>query len=190
MRLVERAFPLEVFGSGPPDPKELGQEWWLAAIQEPEAVFKPYTNPEWPETTLPAFEAVWCARQQDEGVAHRLDLRIRQAFFAESANLARRDLYPGLAREVGLDLGEFRRLYESDRPRLAVLAEGRLGQERYHVHGTPTLMLADGPRLKHPIAYPKMVEARIVAVPPLPCCGEGCYDAVRRLFEQALVKPG
>jgi predicted DsbA family dithiol-disulfide isomerase len=189
VRLVERAFPLEVFGGGPPNKQELDQEWWLAAIQEPAALFQPYTNPEWPSTTLPAFDAMWCARQQDETAAHALDLRIRRAFFAESANLGRPQLYGDLAREVGLEMPAFNRLFESDQPRAAVLEEGRLGKEQYRVRGTPTVMLPDGARLRHPIAFASMKDDRIVSVKPLPCHGEGCYDATRQLFEKALA-PG
>jgi hypothetical protein len=186
VRLVERPFPLEIYGGGPPNKKELDQEWWLAALQEPAAVFQPYNNPNWPTTTLPAFEAVWCARQQDAAAAHRLDLRIRRAFFAESIDIGRRDIYGDFTRELGLEMPAFTRLFESERPRLAVLEEGRLGKEQYHVRGTPTMMLSSGARLRHPIAFPSMREDRIVSVQPLPCCGEGCYQATRALFEKAL----
>ncbi len=188
VRVIERPFPLEVYGGGPPDRKVLSQEWWLAALQEPAALFRPYTNPEWPATTLPAFEAVWCAKQQDETAAHVLDLRIRRAFFAESVNIGRREIYGDLAREVGLEMPAFNRLFESDQPRAAVLEEGRLGKEQYRVRGTPPLMLSSGKRLRHPIAYPDMPGDVIASVPALPCCGEGCYQATRALFDQALDK--
>lgn len=190
VRLVERAFPLEIYGGGPPNKRELEQEWWLAALQEPAAEFRPYENPNWPETTLPAFEAAWCARQQDEAAARRLDVRIRRAFFAESADLSRRDLYPELAREVGLEMPAFNRLFESSRPLAAVLEEGRMGKEQYGVRGTPTLLLSNGlsggARLRHPIAFPRTKNERVVSVTPLPCCGDGCYAATRALFERAL----
>lgn len=164
----------------------MDQERWLAALQEPAALFRPYTNPDWPTTTLPAFEAVWCARQQDEAAAKTLDLRIRRAFFAENTNIGRRDIYPDLAREAGLEMPAFNRLFESDQPRAAVLEEGRLGKEQYRVRGTPTVMLPNGQRLRHPIAFPSMPEKHIVSVAPLPCCGEGCYQATRALFDQAI----
>lgn len=188
VRLVELPFPLEVYGGGPPKRSVLDQEWWLAAIQEPSADFKPYNNPNWPTTTLPAFEAVWCARQQDEEAARTLDRRIRHAFFAESTDIGQRDIYSDFAREVGLEMPGFNRLFESDRPRQAVLEQGRIGKEQYNVRGTPTIMLGDGRKLRHPIAFPKMVDDRIVSVAPLPCCGEGCDSAVRGLFESALAK--
>jgi hypothetical protein len=67
-----------------------------------------------------------------------------------------------------------------------VLKECRSGKERYRVRGTPTLMLPDGTRLKHPIAFPAIKERKVVGIKPLPCCGEGCLDATRSLFEEAL----
>ena len=47
-----------------------------------------------------------------------------------------------------------------ERSRTAVLTEGRLGRERFGVRGTPTLMLTDGTRLHHPIAFPLMRQRR------------------------------
>ncbi|HNS00943.1 MAG TPA: DsbA family protein [Anaerolineae bacterium] len=185
VRLVTRAFPLEVYGGGPPDRTELELEIWLAALQEPEATFKPFGS-QWPTTTLPAFEAAWCAFQQGEEVGLDFDLRIRRAFFAEARNIGQREVMLELAREAGLDLERFARDFASDAPRAAVLEEGRLGKERYHVRGTPTIMLSDGTRFRHPLAYPQISDGQIVSVGKLPCCGEGCYDATRAMFESAL----
>jgi hypothetical protein len=47
-------------------------------------------------------------------------------------------------------------------------------------------MLPDGTKLRHPIAFPTMKERKVVGVKPLPCCGEGCLDATRNLFDEAL----
>lgn len=187
VRFRIRPFPLEVAGDEGAAPRDiLEQEWWLAALQEPEAKFAPYRGDDWPTTTLPAFDAVWCAAQQDEERALAYDLRIREAFFAESRNIGRREVLLALAEEVGLDMTAFTRAFESGAPRAAVLEERRVGQEQYRVRGTPTLMLADGSKLRSPIAFPVMRERRVVAVGRLPCCGEGCLDATRALIEQAL----
>lgn len=185
VRLVERAFPLEIYGGGPPNRKELELEIWLAALQEPEAVFKPFSDG-WPATTLPAFEAAWCAFQQGEGIGREFDLRIRRAFFAEGRNIGKREVMLDLAREAGLDMGHFTRCFDNGAARAAVLEEGRLGKESFDVHGTPTIMLSDGTKLRHPIAYARIQDDRIVSVGRLPCSGEGCYDATRKLFERAL----
>lgn len=182
---MERAFPLEVYGGGPPDRRELELEMWLAALQEPEAIFKPFGE-EWPTTTLPAFEAAWCAFQQGEAIGREFDLRIRRAFFAEGRNIGQREVMLDLAREASLDMDYFTRYFDTGKARAAVLAEGQLGKELYHVRGTPTIMLSDGAKLRHPMAYPNIRDGKIISVGQLPCCGEGCYEATRQLFEKAL----
>ncbi len=181
-----RSFPLEVVG-GEAAPRDiLEQEWWLAAIQEPAADFAPYEGDDWPTTTLPAFEAAWCAFRQSEEKGHDYDLRVRRAFFAQGRNIGRRGVLLEIAEEAGLDLRRLERAFQSGEAREAVLEECRLGMESYHVRGTPTLMLSDGTRLHVPIAFPTMKERRVVAIKDLPCCGEGCLDATRNLFERAL----
>lgn len=185
VRLVEKAFPLEVYGGGPPDREELELEIWLAALQEPAAVFKPFGD-DWPTTTLPAFDAAWCAFQQGEAIGRDFDLRIRRAFFAEGRNIGKRETMLDLAREANLDMDHFTRLFNSDEPRAAVLEEGKLGKEKFSVRGTPTVMLSDGTKLRHKMSYPNIKNEKIISVGKLPCCGEGCYEATRELFEKAL----
>ncbi len=185
VRLRTRAFPLEVYGGGPPNRKELELEIWLAALQEPAAEFKPFKK-DWPVTTLPAFEAAWCAFKQGEAIGHDFDLFIRKAFFAEGRDIGSRQVMLDLAREAGLDMDHFTRLFNSGEAHTAVLEEGKLGQDVYKVHGTPTVMLSNGKKLRHPIAYPDIQHDKIISVGKLSCCGEGCYDATRTLFEQVL----
>lgn len=185
VKVRQRAFPLEIYGGGPPNRNELESEIWLAALQEPEAVFKPFKD-DWPSTTLPAFEGAWCAFQQGERTGHDFDLRLRRAFFYEGRNIGRPEVVLAVAREAELDMAHFTRLFNSDKARTAVLEEGLLGQEVYKVRSTPTVMLANGKKLRHPIAYPNIENGKTLSVGKLPCCGEGCYIATRALFEQAL----
>jgi predicted DsbA family dithiol-disulfide isomerase len=189
VRLRVRPFPLEVAGGEAAPRAILAQEWWLAALQEPAAAFAPYQGDDWPTTTLPAFDAAWCAFQQGEAAGYDFDLRVRRAFFAQSRNIGRREVLLEIAREAGLDLPIFTRALDSGAARAAALEEARLGRERYGVRGTPTVMLEDGTKLRHPIAFPKMRKHTVVGVMPLPCCGEGCLDATRALFERALQQP-
>jgi predicted DsbA family dithiol-disulfide isomerase len=181
-----RPFPLELI-DGESAPRDiLEQEWWLAAIQEPAAAFAPYRSDDWPTTTLPAFEAAWCAARQGEEALANYDLRVRHAFFAEGRNIGRWEVLREIAEEVGLDRQRFDQDAASGEARPAVVEEARLGREHYRVRGTPTLMLADGTKLRHPIAYPHMEERKVVRVVALPCCGEGCLDATRAVIDQAV----
>jgi predicted DsbA family dithiol-disulfide isomerase len=186
VRVRVRPFPLEVAGSGPAPRDILEQEWWLAAIQEPAADFAPYEGDDWPATTLPAFEAAWCAFRQGEEAGRNYDLQVRRAFFAEGRNIGRPQVLLEIAEEAGLDARRFERAFKSGEAREAVLEECRSDKERYHVRGTPTMMLSDGTKLRHPISFPTMKGRKVVGIKPLPCCGEGCLDATRALFEEAL----
>ncbi len=184
-RLRLRPYPLELIDGHSAPRDVLDQEWWLAALQEPVAAFAPFTGDDWPTTTMPAFEGAWCAARQGDDALATFDLAIRRAFFAEGRNIGRPEVVRAVAEESGLDMAAFDRDLASGEARPAVEAEARLGRERFRVRGTPTLMLADGTKLRHPIAYPRMENGRIVGVAPLPCCGDGCLDATRALIEQA-----
>ena len=181
-----RPFPLELI-DGESAPRDiLEQEWWLAAIQEPAAAFAPYRGDDWPTTTMPAFEAVWCAAHQGEEALATYDLRVRHAFFAQGRNIGRWDVLREIAEEAGLDRQQFDRDIAGGEARTAVVEDARLGRERYRVRGTPTLMLADGTKLRHPIACPRMEERKVVGVAALPCCGEDCLEATRGVIEHAV----
>lgn len=181
-----RLFPLELLrGEGPPRDL-LEHEWWVAAVQEPDAPFHPYPRDDWPTTTLPAFDGMWAMRRQSEKLAADFDLRVRRAFFAEGRNIGRPEVIRAIAAEAGADMDRFDRDVSDPAARAAVVEESRVGREEYHVRGTPTLMLGDGTRLRLPIAYPRVENGRIIAMAPLTCYGPGCDDAMRALFERAL----
>jgi predicted DsbA family dithiol-disulfide isomerase len=181
-----RPFPLDLI-DGESAPRDiLEQEWWLAAIQEPAAAFAPHRGDDWPTTTLPAFEAAWCAGRQGEQALADYDLRVRRAFFAQGRNIGSWAVLREIAEEAGLDRQRFDQDVAGGEARAAVMEEARLGRERYRVRGTPTLMLANGTKLRHPIAYPQMEDRKVVGVAALPCCGEGCLEATRQVIEKAL----
>jgi predicted DsbA family dithiol-disulfide isomerase len=186
VKLRSRAYPLEILDHDPAPRGILEQEWWLAAIQEPAAAFAPYPSDAWPTTTLPAFGAAWAAGRQGDDVRLDVDLRGRRAFFAEGRTIGRRKVLCEIAEEAGSDLPRFAHDVASGRALPAVLEEARLGREQCRVRGTPTRMLADGTRLRHPIASPRMRDRNINGVAALPCHGEACPAATRDLFESAL----
>lgn len=180
-----RFFPLDLLRPGGPPRPLLEQEWWLAAIQEPAAVFAPYPLDDWPTTTLPAFDAAWAAFRQGHAVGTDYDLRVRRAFFGEGRNIGRPEVLLEIAGEAALDVSRFARDVASPAARAAVIEEGRIARERFHVRGTPTLTLADGTHLQMPITFPRIRDHRIVEMPPITCVGEACSDAMRALFERA-----
>lgn len=87
---------------------------------------------------------------------------------------------------ISLDMDHFTQYFKNGEARAAILEEGRLGKELYGVRGTPTIMLSDGAKLRHLMAYANIQDGKILLVEKLPCCGEGCYAATRELFEKAL----
>ena len=181
-----RPYPLELIDGYAAPRDVLAQEWWLAAIQEPLAAFAPHSGDDWPTTTMPAFEAAWCAARQGEEAFADFDLRVRRAFFAEGRNIGRPEVLREIAEETGLDLARFERDFTSGEARPAIVEEARLGREEYRVRGTPTLMLETGKKLRHPLSYPRMEEDKVIGVAPLPCCGEACLEATRTMIEEAL----
>jgi hypothetical protein len=187
VKLLTRFFPLELLRPGGPPRPLLEQEWWLAAIQEPDAAFAPYPDDDWPATTLPAFDAAWAARNQGHAVGTDYDLRVRRAFFGEGRNIGRPEVLLDIACEASLDMKRFQRDVGSQEARAAVIEESRIGREQFLVRGTPTLTLADGTHLKLPIAFPRIRAHRIIGIAPLKCVGEMCSAEVRALFERALV---
>lgn len=181
-----RAFPLELIDGFAAPRDVLAQEWWLAAIQEPHASFAPHSGEHWPTTTMPAFEAAWCAARQGDAAAADFDLRVRRAFFAEGRDIGSRQVMRDIAAETGLDIAAFERDFASGAAAPEVIAEARLGRESYRVRGTPTLMLSTGKKIRQPIAYPRMENDIITGVAPLTCAGDTCIEATRTTIEAAL----
>jgi len=184
--LRRRFFPLELLSGEGPSRDLLEHEWWIAAIQEPDALFRPYPANGWPTTTLPAFDGMWAVLRQSDSLARDFDLRVRRAFFAEGRNIGRPEIVREIATEAGADLSRYDHDLSGPVARAAVLEDARIGREQYHVRGTPTLMLSDATRLRLPIAYPRIEAKRVVAISPLSCYGRGCDDAMRALFDRAL----
>ncbi len=186
LRVRTRAFPLQLLGARVAPRGLLAEEWWLAAVQEPAAEFQAFTGDDWPTTTLPAFVAVRAVADEDEAVAHTLDMRVRRAFFAESRNIGKEEVLLELVRDVGGDAAHVARAFSDPGVRGAVEEECQVGRTRFGVRGTPTLMLEDGTRLHMPMATPRIINERIVGVREQTCLGEECLQATRALFDQAV----
>ena len=185
IQLLHMAYPIELMDGEPPPRDILEQEWWLAALQEPRASFRPFTGGRFPTSTLPAFDAVKAAEAQGEEAGQAYDLRVRQAFFRDSADIGNTRVLHDLASEVGLDRIRFERDLSAGELRQQVLEEQRRGREEFGVRGTPTLILPGKSRARLPIGFPRMRDRRIVGVTPLPCSGDGCLDKMREILARA-----
>ncbi len=114
-------------------------------------------------------------------------MRVRKAFFAESRNIGNNGVLLDIVRDMGGDGAYVERALTGDGVREKVKQEFELARSRYG-GGTPTLMLPDGTRLEMPMATPRIAGGRIIGVRRQTCLGDGCRDATRALFEQALAK--
>ena len=186
VRVRTRAFPLELLGRQAAPRDLLAEEWWLAAVQEPAAEFSAFEGDGWPTTTLPAFVAVRAVADQDERLAHDMDMRVRKAFFAESRDIGNHGVLLDIVRDLGGDAAHVERALAGDAVREQVKQEFELARSRYRVRGTPTLMLHDGTRLDIPMATPRIADGRIVGVHYQTCLGDTCREATRTIFERAL----
>jgi predicted DsbA family dithiol-disulfide isomerase len=110
-------------------------------------MFTPWPRDDYPNWSLPALEAAKCVALQDAGAFDRLHLRLYEAFFGRSINIAKRDELLGVVEEAGVDMTRFLRDWESGVARDAVSRdyEEALGRDR--VRAIPTIIVEGGRRL-------------------------------------------
>lgn len=182
-----KALPLEWVNDQPTPRDVLEAEWWVAAVHEPAAKFAPYTASEYPDSTLPAFEAAKCALMQGPDSAHKYDLLLRQAFFGHSLNISSRDVLLQLAQEAGLDIRQFQQDLDGGAAVDMVRADYEEGSQFLDPRGSPSFVLPDNSQEYNPaVATLKFEGGRIVSVTPIPCLGSGCAGEYRYIFDRAM----
>lgn len=107
--------------------------------------FTPWPHPSLPAWSLPAHEAAKCAARQDAALGVRVHLKLYEAFFAESRNIADRDELARIVAEAGADMARFRDDRDSGWGREAVLAE-HAAAEQAGVQAIPTVLVTGGGR--------------------------------------------
>ncbi|MDP9382952.1 MAG: DsbA family protein [Chloroflexota bacterium] len=181
-----KALPLEWVNNRPTPRDVLEGEWWLAALHEPRARFAPYTAPDYPDSTLPAFEATKCASEQGAYLGRRYDLALREAFFGRNMNISRRDVLLQLAGEIGLDVRRFEQDLDAGRGKEAVRADYDEGSAFLDPRGSPSFVLPDNTQVFNPAAADiTFRDGRVVAVGAMPCLGDDCDHVYRDLLNQA-----
>jgi predicted DsbA family dithiol-disulfide isomerase len=108
--------------------------------------YTPWPREDFPAWSLPALEAAACAARQGPEAFARLHLRLYEAFFTRSVNIAEpRELIPVVA-ESGADMTRFLADFEAGAGRAAVAAD--LDDAlRDGVRAIPTVILPSGRRL-------------------------------------------
>ena len=61
--------------------------------------FTPWKGPDYPNWSLPALEAAKCVARQGQDAFERLHLRLYEAFFTHSRNIADRDAVTEIVRD-------------------------------------------------------------------------------------------
>ncbi len=156
LRLVWRALSLEYVNARPVVKPLIEAERALFAQIEPDLPYEPWQREgwDWPSTMWPAFEALACARAQNDEAAFAMSWALRHHFFAQSTNIALRHELLAIAREVAqsapLDLTQFAADWDSGRYKATVIEESRHGWHELKLNGSATLILPDGRRLTNP----------------------------------------
>lgn len=103
--------------------------------------FTPWPHADYPNWSLPALEAAKCVAKQGDEAFARLHLRLYEAFFTESRNIADREEVTRIVEEIGADMARFAADYGNGIGREAVqsdfeaaIAEG--------VRSIPTVIVA------------------------------------------------
>jgi predicted DsbA family dithiol-disulfide isomerase len=145
-----RAFPLRP----QPDPTArfkgtYREEGWrrCGAMAAPDGIrFTPWPHDDYPNWSLPALEAAKCVAHQGPEAFDRLHLRLYEAIFTRSINIARRDELVEVVRESGADMDRFLADLDSGAARNEVAAdyEHAIGDG---VRAIPTIIVDGGRRL-------------------------------------------
>lgn len=146
-----RAFPLRP----EPDPSArfkgtYREEGWrrCGAMAEADGIrFTPWPRDDYADWSLPALELAKCAAQQSPEAFEWLHLRLYEAFFTRSVNIARRDELLEVVREAPVDLDRLIADVDSGAGRDAVIADYREALAGHAVRAIPTVIVEGGRRL-------------------------------------------
>lgn len=104
--------------------------------------FAPWPHDALPNWSLPALEATKCAAKQSEALAERVHLRLYEAYFSDSRNIADRDEVSRIVADTGADMTRFSADYSGGLGRDAVIAEHTTAIAELGVQAIPTVIVA------------------------------------------------
>lgn len=196
IRIVHKSLALEYVNKRSTPRGIIAEETPVIMLEEPAIPYRPWSRPdaEWPVTMWPAFEAVKCAAQQGDDLAHELDWLIRKAFFEGSRCISMHHVIFELAEQAGVEMGQFEQDFLSGAFRRAAYADARAGWEQLKVDGSPTFVLPSGEQKSY-FMLPKAKldknrNYRLTRIEPADCEAGNCLDAYRALFDAVLATAG
>ena len=86
-------------------------------------VFTPWPRADYPNWSMPALEAAKCAAKQGDDVFERLHLRLYEAFFTRSVNIAEPGELGRVVADAGVDIARFTADFRAGAGRAAVVAD-------------------------------------------------------------------
>jgi predicted DsbA family dithiol-disulfide isomerase len=163
VRIQWKAFPLRP----EPDPSvtfkgTYREEGWrrCGAMAASDGItFTPWPREDYPNWSLPALIAAKSVALQGAEAFERLHLRLYEAFFGGSINIARAEELVEVVRESGADMNRFLGDFEGEAAREAVLADYREALTRDRVRAIPTIILNGGRRLTGLVDLPSYRKA-------------------------------
>jgi predicted DsbA family dithiol-disulfide isomerase len=105
--------------------------------------FTPWPHDVFPAWSVPALEAAKCAAKQGDDVFGRVHLRLYEAFFTESRNIADRTEIARIVAECGVDRERFAADYATGIGREAVVADHTAALAGEGVQAIPTVIIAE-----------------------------------------------
>jgi len=140
------AFPLELINERPTPKHHLDGEIPVVGALDPEAGWSLWRRPAWeyPDTMLPAMEAVHAAKEQDLFVSDRLDRALRRAFFRDSRPISIHTEILAVASDVeALDLDALEDSLMEGKTRRRIFDDLETSRQDV-VRGSPHVFLPDG----------------------------------------------
>ncbi len=151
LRIQWKAFPLRP----EPDPTATfkgthREEGWrrCGAMAAGDGItFTPWPRDDYPNWSLPALQAAKSVALQGPEAFERLHLRLYEAVFSRSINIARTEELVDVVRESGADMKRFLADFEGEAARDAVRADYADALTRDRVRAIPTIIVKGGRRL-------------------------------------------
>ena len=147
LRVESRAFPLRPV----PDPsvkfkgtpREAG---WrrCGQMSEPDGIrFTPWPHEEYPSWSVPALEAAKCVAKQGDEAFDRLHLRLYEAFFTESRNIADPAEVQRIVAAAGADMDRFAADYAAGLGREALIGDFEAARAQHAEQVIPTVIVVE-----------------------------------------------